>query len=350
MKHVVSFSGGRTSAYLVWLIVVKLILKGVSIKDIAVIFMDTGAEHPKTYEFIKNIVKYFNINLICLQPKTTFELGIGNTYDIVSINDIRWDLKLWADLLKKYGRPSAVAGFCTDRMKEVVAIKYCNDTFGKGNYYSWLGMRHDEPKRLVGNHNIYDKSAYKQLIKQGLDDYDISELFCQISEDIGLLNTDFSYIHDETKELLISRIKKQHKIGLRYLAQISKADKEEILNWWGEQPFNLEIPEYLGNCVFCVKKGVNKIALAAKDEPELLDDFLNVIESHDARILPSRRDNYLDMYRGNMSLRQIIEAYKDISREELFNNLRSSKRFESGSCSESCEIFNDDQLDLFKEI
>ena len=38
-------------------------------------------------------------------------------------------------------------------------------------------------------------------------------------------------------------------------------------------PFDLKIPEHLGNCVFALKKGINKIALAARDEPELASNL-----------------------------------------------------------------------------
>ena len=46
MKNIASFSGGRSSAYMVH----KLMQ---SHPDTDFIFTDTGAEHPKTYEFIK---------------------------------------------------------------------------------------------------------------------------------------------------------------------------------------------------------------------------------------------------------------------------------------------------------
>lgn len=42
-KQIISFSGGRTSAYLCYL------LKQMGV-DVDVIFMDTGAEHPSTYD------------------------------------------------------------------------------------------------------------------------------------------------------------------------------------------------------------------------------------------------------------------------------------------------------------
>jgi 3'-phosphoadenosine 5'-phosphosulfate sulfotransferase (PAPS reductase)/FAD synthetase len=58
MKHIVSFSGGRTSAYLVHLMEQKRKKENI---EVEYVFMDTGAEHPNTYEFIKKCVEYFDI-------------------------------------------------------------------------------------------------------------------------------------------------------------------------------------------------------------------------------------------------------------------------------------------------
>ena len=66
MKHVVSFSGGRTSAYLAYVMEQKRRNDG---WDVSYVFMDTGAEHPKTYEFVKNVVEHFGIELTCLRTR-----------------------------------------------------------------------------------------------------------------------------------------------------------------------------------------------------------------------------------------------------------------------------------------
>ena len=144
MKHVVSFSGGRTSAYLVNLMEQKRINDG---WDVSYIFMDTGAEHPKTYEFIRNVVKNFCINLICLRGDFSQKIGIGHKYKIVDINEIHHDLGPFSDMCKKYGTPSHSGKWCTSRMKQEVHDKFCNDHYGVGNYVSWLGIRADEEKK-----------------------------------------------------------------------------------------------------------------------------------------------------------------------------------------------------------
>ncbi|ECH8657212.1 hypothetical protein OY08_05925, partial [Salmonella enterica subsp. enterica] len=55
--QVVSFSGGRSSAYLVYL----MEQRRKAGEDVHFTFMDTGAEHPATYQFIRDLVSDWNI-------------------------------------------------------------------------------------------------------------------------------------------------------------------------------------------------------------------------------------------------------------------------------------------------
>lgn len=122
--------------------------------------------------------------------RTNPEMGVSNTYQKVSIKYIKHDLAPWVDMCKKYGLPSITAPFCTEKMKTIPSKKYCDEVFGENNYTLYLGMRVDEPTRLKPKPNVV------------------------------------------------------------YLAELSDFDKGDILEWWSEQPFNLNIPEHLGNCVF----------------------------------------------------------------------------------------------------
>jgi len=270
-KHVVSFSGGRTSAYLCYL------MKQKHGDNVDFIYMDTGAEHKNTYSFIKNVNREFNLNLTCIRLKINPVLGKANSYEIIPTEEIKPDLKPWVDMTKKYGTPYLKGPFCTDRMKLVPYEKYCNEKYGKKSYITWLGIRADEPRRLK-----------------------------------------------ERKDV-------------EYLASISDFDKQDVLEWWSEQPFDLDLEDWLGNCVFCIKKGLNKIALAAKDEPELAEQFIKVITHKNVRILESRNYPSEIMYRGKNSLESVIKIFSDTSREEIISKLRTSKQLDTGSCSESCE-------------
>lgn len=276
MHNIISFSGGRTSAYLVYLAKQMQINEGI---DFTYIFMDTGMEHPKTYTFIKTLVKEWDIPLVCLRTKFNPTLGQANSYTIVDVNKLEYDPTHFREMFKKYSTPTINSPFCTDRLKVVPHDKYCNDHFGKKNYISWLGIRIDEPKRLQNK-----------------------------------------------------------KPKFKYLADISEFEKQDILDWWSNQPFDLDLDEYLGNCVFCIKKGTNKLALASKDEPEKAINFIKLVEESTIRIMPNRNDAPHVMFRGRHSLGSIIEAYKDVPKHILYNRLQSTKRLNDGPCSESCEI------------
>lgn len=275
MKKVVSFSGGRTSAYLCYL------MKEKYGDEVDFIYMDTGAEHPKTYDFIRKVNDHLGLNLVCLRMVTNPALGKANTYAVVDINEIGCDLEPWKDAMSKYGTPYVHGPFCTRVMKLEPFERYCKDNYPSG-YHTYLGIRSDEPKRLK--------------------------------------------VRD----------------GVSYLADISDFDKQDVINWWKSQPFDLEIPEHLGNCVFCIKKGINKVALAAKDEPKLAIEFMSAINCESVRVVSRRQQENKIMYRGNNSLESIIATYSEHSREDILSSIRGSGGMDSGSCSESCEAFSCD--------
>ncbi|MCK5159428.1 MAG: phage N-6-adenine-methyltransferase, partial [Candidatus Heimdallarchaeota archaeon] len=273
--------------------------------DVDFIYMDTGAEHPKTYEFIRKVNEDFlDKRLVCLRVKINPELGKGNSYEVVDINDCKPDLVPFKDMMSKYGTPYIHGAFCTDRMKSKPYKQYCNDTYGNNGYKTWLGIRIDEPKRL-----------------RDMDSAQV-DMFGEAVKD---------------KEF-------------HYMAEISDFDKRDVLDWWEEQDFDLGIPEPLGNCVFCIKKGVNKLALAARYEPEMAADFISAITSSSVRIVEKRKQQGVVMYRGNNTLETIIASHSDFSTDQIESTIRSMGREKSGSCTESCEAFvcTTDNYDLFE--
>jgi hypothetical protein len=297
-KHIVSFSGGRTSAYLVNLMEQK---RKTENWDVEYVFMDTSAEHPKTYKFIKDVVKHYNINLTCLQADFNQPVGEGHTYKIINVNDLKHDPVngVYGQMMKKYGVPTIMSAWCTSRMKEETHDKYCNDKYGKGNYITWLGMRADEPKRikLPNNRNI------------------------------------------------------------KYLAQLSDYEKSDVLDFWQKMPFDLEIDEHLGNCVFCFKKMNAKVALAARDEPELLNQWIQATQSASDRLnKPIQKldlfGEYVQeipkgtMYRNHLTINGVIASFKMFSDEDLKTHVYRNLK-DSGTCSESCEAYGN--IDMFKE-
>lgn len=331
MKKVVSFSGGRTSAYLC-----KLMIDKFGVENVDFIFMDTGGEHPETYEFIRKVNNEFGLNLVCLRGNFHRPLGSGVGYKVVSIDEIKTDLKPFSEMTAKYGVPYIGGMFCTDRMKLKTFKKYCDEKYGKGNYETWLGIRFDEPKRLVGDNKKLSLSAYKQLKLCGLSDGEISLVYT----DAIVGRIDQWEISDLAKELLIKKVAELKKSNIKNMAEISDHEKPDVLNYWEKMPFDLGIPEQLGNCVFCPKKSDLKLAAAQRDEPELYINWLDMLYSDSVRV-DNKTGHWSKMYRGKQSLERLIAKFDGSTGKEIKARIRGAKMEDTGSCSESCEVFND---------
>jgi hypothetical protein len=50
-----------------------------------------------------------------------------------------------------------------------------------------------------------------------------------------------------------------------------KVTKKDVLQWWKQQDFDLMVNEPYGNCDCCFLKGKGKLAIIAKEKPELFD-------------------------------------------------------------------------------
>jgi hypothetical protein len=324
MKKVVSFSGGRTSAYLCYLMKEKF---G---DDVDFIYMDTGAEHPKTYEFIRSVNRELNLNLVCLRTDFSTPLGAGNNFKVVEINSIAPDLKPFTDMVSKYGVPYIGGMFCTDRMKLVPFTKYCNEKYGRGNYETWLGIRADELPRVLGK-NLYEKLSETLGIN---DDEIIKIIMSKPSE------RDSHFVVEEQFEWdIYNDLNDRLGNGIRYLAEISDFEKQDIIRWWSNMPFDLEIKEWNGNCVFCPKKSNLKIAAAQRDNPEFYHNYLTMLYSDEVRV-DEKTGHWSQMYRGKRSLEQVVSMFDGSTGDEIKSRIRGGKMTDSGSCSESCEVFN----------
>lgn len=337
MKHVVNFSGGRTSAYLATLMIDKF-----GRENCEFIFCDTGAEHPKTYEFIRECNEKFRLNLTCIRAIINPEIGKGVTSEVKLIGEIGYDLSVWREMLAKHGTPfNPGGGFCTDRLKTSALDHYCDTKYGKGNYYRWLGFRVDESRRAWGSKN------YPILTKLGFDSYSAAELMiqCQRGDHEEIINNAANATKDmfdgnnNDADQLIKKLKVIKK-NFRFMFELTDFEKQDVIHWWSQNSFDLKIAEHLGNCVFCIKKGSNKVALAARDEPEMAQDFINLVDEPTVRDMHRKSEKEV-MYRGHNSLKSIIESHKGFSREEIEQTIRGMRRYESGSCSESCEAFGD---------
>ncbi len=119
-------------------------------------------------------------------------------------------------------------------------------------------------------------------------------------------------------------------------------DKEDILSWWEDQNFDLEIPEHMGNCVWCWKKSYIKLVTVMKEKPEAFQfpERMEKLHGKTGNIAQKMLNNgvlkgqkSMKFFRGFRTVEDIREMAKegtDIFIDEHYARL-------SGGCSEECQ-------------
>lgn len=333
MKKVLSLSFGLTSAFFSQFLRDRF-------DDLDCVFMDTGAEHPGTYKFARDCNSAFDLNLTAIRLVTSEKLGSGNTYEVLNdVNNLRFNMVAFKRSMKKYGVPYIGGMMCTDRMKVGPHDKYCADKYGKGNFETWLGIRIDEPARFLGAdlHRVLNNNF----------DLDFDDFIC-IYESVkhdgpSSLRSWFNVIPSEIHNKLFKAARKLHekmkKSNIMYMAEVCDYEKQDVIDWWDEQDFTLEISEHEGNCVFCPKKSDLKLAAAQRDNPDLYIEWLDAINDESVRT-GKGTGSAETMYRGKQRLESVIAKFDGSTGKEIKQRIKGARMYDSGSCSESCEVFS----------
>jgi hypothetical protein len=285
---VISFSGGRTSGYLTK----RLLEEKNKWKDVIVIFANTGQEHEKTLEFINNCDKKFGFNTVWIEAIAHPGERKTSTAKIVDYKTASRDGRPFEDVIAKYGIPWSKAGHCTRELKEQPIKNYLRELgLNKTNRVMAIGIRADESHRK-------SKVAEENNFIYPLIDWDI--------------------------------------------------DKEDVLSWWEDQDFDLEIPEHMGNCVWCWKKSYIKLVTVMREKPEAFDfpERMEKLHGRTGNIAQKVLNNgvlkgqkSIKFFRGFKTvedIRKMAAEKDDVFIDEHFMRI-------SGGCSEECQPFLGDE-------
>jgi 3'-phosphoadenosine 5'-phosphosulfate sulfotransferase (PAPS reductase)/FAD synthetase len=138
----ISFSGGRTSAYMLYQVLQAH--GGKLPEDAIVCFANTGKEDDSTLQFVHDCETNWNVPIVWLeyQPEKP-------QFKIVNFETASRNGEPFAALIKKRNYlPNPVARFCTSELK-VLAINRYMKSIGKPDYVSLVGIRADEPRRVA---------------------------------------------------------------------------------------------------------------------------------------------------------------------------------------------------------
>jgi len=250
--------------------------------DMVFIFANTGWEHPRTLEFVQECSVAWDMPIVWLESVTNPQRGKGVSFRVVDFNTASRNGAPFRDMISKHGVPNVTRPFCTKELKTRPTFAYIREVLGWGGesrmgieYQMALGIRQDEPKRLRPTRGkVYP------------------------------------------------------------LATWWPADKQDVLDWWEAQPFDLNIIERHGNCVWCWKKSLRKHLLNLGDVREYYDFPAEMERMHGCTGSGYTGTPHV-FFRENRSTLDLIKLAEIATPDE-----RMGARYaEDDGCSESCEAF-----------
>ena len=143
----ISFSGGRTSAYML-----RQILDaygGALPNDVHVAFANTGKERDETLRFVHECATRWGVRVRWVEFRSRkVSLPIGERFEEVGFNSASRAGEPFEILIRdKQHTPNAVMRWCTQELK-VRVLKWLMQSMGYRNWTNVIGLRADEPLRV----------------------------------------------------------------------------------------------------------------------------------------------------------------------------------------------------------
>jgi 3'-phosphoadenosine 5'-phosphosulfate sulfotransferase (PAPS reductase)/FAD synthetase len=212
----ISFSGGRTSAYMLWRVIES---NGGLPTEAVVCFANTGKEDESTLRFVRDCGQQWGVPITWVEYQNAEETK--DRFKVVTFETASRNGEPFEAIIRKRNYlPNPVSRFCTVEMK-VRAIHRYLKSIGWTEWDSMLGIRADEPRRLA---------------KIGNQDYG------------------------------------KHEEKIAPLGQVG-VTKEMVGEFWRNQRFDLELSNINGvtmhgNCDLCYLKGGSQILSLIAEKPE----------------------------------------------------------------------------------
>ena len=263
----VSFSGGRTSGYML-----RHILDahgGRMPDDVHVVFFNTGREFEQTLRFVHECGSRWNV------PITWLEFDPAETFDtaIVGYNSASRNGEPFAKVIRVRGfLPNPTMRLCTHYLKVKRGIAFMRDIRGYGEWVNVVGLRHDEPRRVA---------RQKAMNEAGKERF----------ETVLPLNE-------------------------------TKVSRRDVSAFWKRQPFDLGLPDNegktpLGNCDLCFMKGAATIQGIMRLFPERVGWWMEMERA--APALGTLKKPEMALFRADRP-----------SYREMFNFVRRQRDIEGG--------------------
>jgi 3'-phosphoadenosine 5'-phosphosulfate sulfotransferase (PAPS reductase)/FAD synthetase len=212
---VISFSGGRTSGYMLWRILQAH--NGKLPDDVVVCFDNTGREMPATLRFVHECQTRWKADVRWLEYRGG--AGLPHSFEEVGYNSASRNGEPFDQIIASRGfLPNPRQIFCSGEMKVRTTRRFIRATYGWTHWKQIVGLRADEGRRVARALARADRDA-------------------------------------EYKGITFPMFE----------ARILKADVNEF---WADQDFDLELKgAWEGNCDGCLRKRPAALARMFRDNP-----------------------------------------------------------------------------------
>lgn len=209
----ISFSGGRTSAYMLWRVLQS---NGGLPAEAIVCFANTGKEDEETLKFVQDCSEQWNVEIHWLEYRDADPAFERVAYGTASRKGEPFE----ALIKKRNYLPNPVTRFCTTELKIRTIHKYLKSLgWDHNETMDWVGMRADEQRRAA---KIADKSRIP-LVIAGITKEDVGKFWKAQTFDLGLPNNNGVTMHGNCDLCFL-------KGGAQVLSLI--AEKPERAVWW----------------------------------------------------------------------------------------------------------------------
>ena len=216
----ISFSGGRTSAYMLWRVLQS---NGGKLPEEAIVcFANTGKEDEATLRFVQDCSEHWDVPITWLEWRDT-----ETKFEIVSFETASRNGEPFEALIRKRNYlPNPVTRFCTIDLKIRPIGRYLlslgmAETKTEAENMSMIGMRADEQRRAA---KIADKSRIP-LVTAGVTKEDVGAFWRSQPFDLGLPNMNGVTMHGNCDLCFL-------KGGAQVLSLIT--EKPERAVWWAK--------------------------------------------------------------------------------------------------------------------
>lgn len=173
----ISFSGGRTSAYLLW----RVLQSNNGLPDEAIVcFANTGKEEEATLEFVRECSERWNAPITWVEYRNDDQGFALVDFHLASRNGEPYE----ALILKRNYLPNPVTRFCTIDLKIRTIHKFLKSIgWDHSENDDWIGIRADEMRRAakIERHRM-------PLVSAGVTKKDVGEFWKHQSFDLNLPN------------------------------------------------------------------------------------------------------------------------------------------------------------------